>query len=318
MANGEPRTNHRAATDAGQTGLARHGLPALGGLLLIAVFIGIAASTPAAATDGGPWYSHGWLDAAGLEIALAVLLAVVWTLDKRSPRHGYPAVALRRILKTVITAAMLAVGALMIVILLLHYHPHFNDKTACKAGASSCAGKQKQTNKQLHLGHAGRLNLPWLPYLLLALLIAILAVAIFMIAVRRRQARWPADYAGEFADEGEDLQRAVESGRLALRTVDDARAAIIACYRAMEESLAGAGAARAAAETPDELLARAAAAGLVHGAAASRLTALFYEARYSTHALPRGARDSAMRALDEISADLSIEMAYARGTDGGE
>ena len=39
-------------------------------------------------------------------------------------------------------------------------------------------------------------------------------------------------------DESEDLRKAVESGRSALRTLDDARAAIIACYVAMEASLA--------------------------------------------------------------------------------
>jgi Domain of unknown function (DUF4129) len=323
VANGEPRTTRRPATDAGQTGLARHGLPALGGLLLIAVFAGIAASTPAAATAGGPWYNHGLLVGVMLEIALAVLLAIVWTLDRRSPRRGYPVLALRRMLKTTIAVVMFALGALMIIDLLLHYKPHLSS-SGCTAGSSrqsaSCRRQQDQTSKQQRISH-GRAHLPhlpWLPYLLLALLIAIVAVAIVMIVLRRRQSRWSAGYGGEFADEGEDLQRAVESGRLALRAVDDARAAIIACYRAMEESLAGAGAARDAAETPDELLTRAAAAGLVHGAAASRLTVLFYEARYSTHAMPRSALDVARQALDEISADLSIELAYAGGTDDGQ
>jgi len=53
------------------------------------------------------------------------------------------------------------------------------------------------------------------------------------------------------ADEDPDLSRAVQSGHAALRQVDDARAAIIACYAAMERSLAKAGAARGQAETPD-------------------------------------------------------------------
>ncbi len=323
MANGEPRTTRRPGADAGQTGLAWHGLSALGGLLLIAVFIGIAASTPGAATTGGPWYSHGWTVAVALEISLAVLLAAVWTLDKRSPRRGYPALALRRMLRTAITVAMLALGALMIVLLLLHFHLP-TTKSACKTTASSkssaCAGQAKSA-KQLRLstGHGRGPQLPaWLPDLLLALLVAIIVVAIIMIVLRRRHFGRPAFYDGDFADDSEELQRAVESGRQALRTVDDARAAIIACYRAMEDSLAGAGAARDAAETPDELLARAASAGLVHGAAASRLTVLFYEARYSTHPLPRSALDSARQALDEISADLSIEIAYAGGTDGDQ
>ena len=65
-------------------------------------------------------------------------------------------------------------------------------------------------------------------------------------------------------DEGvPDLRSAVASGSAALRRVDDARAAIIACYVAMEQSLARAGTARAAADAPDELLARAMAAGTV-------------------------------------------------------
>ncbi len=55
----------------------------------------------------------------------------------------------------------------------------------------------------------------------------------------------------------------------------------------MEDSLASAGTARAAAETPDELLTRAAASGVIHGEAAASLTGLFYEARFSTH--PHGA-----------------------------
>ena len=96
----------------------------------------------------------------------------------------------------------------------------------------------------------------------------------------------------------------MRSGQAALREIDDARLAIIACYVAMEQSLAQAGAARADAETPDELLDRAATAGLVHGGEAARLTTLFYEARYSTHPLPNARRDEARRALEVLAASL--------------
>jgi hypothetical protein len=80
-----------------------------------------------------------------------------------------------------------------------------------------------------------------------------------------------------------DVLEVVESGRSALRAIDDARAAIIACYVAMEASLDERGAARVIADTPDELLTRATAMGIVRGTAASRLTGLFYEARFSSH-----------------------------------
>src|SRR5689334_10797763 len=97
-----------------------------------------------------------------------------------------------------------------------------------------------------------------------------------------------------------------------LRTVDDARAAIIACYLAMETTLAERGTARGAAGTPGELLARATGAGLVRGTAAGQLTALFYEARFSSHPLGHQQRDAAERALDELAADLAQTEGAAR------
>ena len=106
-------------------------------------------------------------------------------------------------------------------------------------------------------------------------------------------------------------------GRAALAGVDDARAAIIACYVAMERSLAERGTARAAADTPDELLARAVASGVVRGGAAGRLTALFYEARFSTHPLDGGQRDAASAALDELAAELAARPAQSAAAAGG-
>jgi hypothetical protein len=151
-----------------------------------------------------------------------------------------------------------------------------------------------------HLSAHGGISFP--PNLLYALMALALAASIAICAFllrRRVRQRWievaePAD------DEQEQLKQVVESGRSALREVDDARAAIIACYVAMEGSLAEAGAERGAAETPDELLARAAARGMVSGPAAERLTGLFYEARFSTHPLPAAAREDARHALDEL------------------
>jgi hypothetical protein len=144
----------------------------------------------------------------------------------------------------------------------------------------------------------------YLFYALLALLLLAAIVACVVILLRRA----PVGSAGAVLlpdDDDAGLREAIESGRRALRTFDDAQAAIIACYVAMETSLAAAGAERAAAETPYELLARADRSGLLRGSATGRLTALFYEARYSSHALPASARDEAIRALDAISAELT-------------
>jgi uncharacterized membrane protein YgcG len=142
-----------------------------------------------------------------------------------------------------------------------------------------------------------------------ALIAAVLAYFIVVVmrgriwlGFRRGAAGTPIDLA-EQEDES-DLLEAVESGRSALGQFDDAQAAIIACYVAMEQSLGRAGAGRAVADTPDELLARAAEQGLVQGDAAARLTALFYEARFSTHPMPFAKRDEAQWALGELAASL--------------
>jgi hypothetical protein len=138
--------------------------------------------------------------------------------------------------------------------------------------------------------------------LLVVLLIAAVLLSIWW--ARRLRPSVTAKPDGFIAEDPESLREAVESGRTALRELDDARAAIIACYLAMEASLAQRGAARGVADTPDELLARATEQGVVRGTAAARLTALFYEARFSSHLMEPGQRDAAERALDELAAAL--------------
>jgi hypothetical protein len=94
------------------------------------------------------------------------------------------------------------------------------------------------------------------------------------------------------------------AGTAALRDETDPRAAIISCYAAMETSLAGAGAAPAVSDTPDEVLARAASGGLIRSAAAGDLTGLFRQARYGHRAMAEGERAAARGALTRLQADL--------------
>jgi hypothetical protein len=153
--------------------------------------------------------------------------------------------------------------------------------------------------------------------ILWALLIIVLIIVILLL-VRwlRRQARMPVlSREDDFlAEDSETLRDAVESGRAALRTYDDARAAIIACYAAMESSLAEHGAARRAADTPDELLARATQTGIVRGTAPARLTALFYEARFSSHPMNQSQREAAEQALNELASALDSQRAEPQET----
>ncbi|MET7324614.1 DUF4129 domain-containing protein [Streptomyces sp. NPDC005549] len=149
-------------------------------------------------------------------------------------------------------------------------------------------------------------------YLVLALLAAV-AVVLVVVAVVRRLRRFGLrvpqrpDRAGTLTgdDDARLLLSAVDSGRRALAgTGDDARAAVIACYAAMEDALAASGVPRRASDSPADLLTRAADAGFVPGPAAPRLTALFREARYSSHPMDGTHREAAAGALEEIASLL--------------
>ena len=135
---------------------------------------------------------------------------------------------------------------------------------------------------------------------------AVLAVAVLVTTAlwlrhRRRASTAPHGRAAAPSP----LADAVAAGTAALGATAGAREAIIACYAAMEASLATAGSPRRAADTPEELLNRAEGDGIIRTPAARRLTALFREARFSPHRLADAQRREAMTALDDIGRDLA-------------
>ncbi|CAL9412030.1 DUF4129 domain-containing protein [Streptomyces sp. enrichment culture] len=159
-----------------------------------------------------------------------------------------------------------------------------------------------------------------LPLYLVLVLLAAVAVVLVVVAVVRRLRRFglrvPQRPGLAGAATGDDdarlLLSAVRSGRRALSgTEDDARAAVIACYAAMEDALVASGVPRHASDSPADLLARAAGAGFTPGPAAPRLTALFREARYSSHPMDAAHRQAAADSLEEIASLLD-----ARASDG--
>ena len=104
----------------------------------------------------------------------------------------------------------------------------------------------------------------------------------------------------------ESLVRAAEVG---LAEIGDRsrepRAAIIACYAAMERELAYVpGAAPQDFDTPTEVLARAVENHALHVDNASELVNLFEEARFSSHLMSEADRESALRVLQLVLAEL--------------
>jgi len=141
----------------------------------------------------------------------------------------------------------------------------------------------------------------------LLLTLTVLGAVLAILALLRRGGRRITTRTAVFDGPPEvpGLAEAISAGGSALQEPSvDARAAIIACYGAMERVLAEHGAARELADTPAELLDRAVGAGLIRSDAALRLTDLFREARFSSHPMGDPARAAATAALSALADDL--------------
>jgi hypothetical protein len=308
MTQGRSRTDGQPGGASGWLGGAdryQRARIAVAALLVVLVAVGLRGSLPSPALNG-PYSRNELPVAAGLEaVVLGLLLATVLR-TMRAPRDNSLASRLREVLRTILGAAALAVPALYLVTRNFHSH-HRPPRPPQPSGSGPPRLKPYQLPK-VSAHAAGSLAGTVVDAVLAAVLLAAIVACVLLLLKGRRPPvpAWPAGIA-EFADGDAEarLRKAVEYGWLALRDLDDARGAIIACYLAMEHSLARAGAARGIAETPDELLARVASAGIVRGRAAARLTSVFYEARFSTRPLTDAHRLVAEQALTELAASLA-------------
>jgi uncharacterized protein DUF4129 len=281
--------------------------------LALLIVLGLAGLRGAVGTPrwDGPLHRDGLAVGLALEAVFAVL-AVLTLRRHRSVHQDLVARKLRVTLSFALGIGAAAVAVATLIGLNLHL---FDRRSTRPLPRPPLPPRSPGTPRATHPAAPPPFHLPLaalLYTLLVLLLLAGVAVSIWW-ARRLRPAVQGRDDA-LIVEESEDLREAVESGRSALRTVDDARAAIIACYLAMEQSLAERGTARSVADTPDELLARARASGIIRGTAAGRLTALFYEARFSSHPLGPSQRDAAEQALDELAAALAQPAAAEAGT----
>jgi Domain of unknown function (DUF4129) len=282
-------------------------------LLVVLVMAGLRGIVPAPRWNG-PLRADGVAIGLAVEVVFGVLLVITLRREAAARRAARgrryseaddeiaPAAALRFVLKWVLGAGMVAVA----VVLITNLHLHFFVKPRAPVRPPAPPAHTRRSQPAAPGGPP--LHIPIGPILYSLLVLALVAAVVISIwwSARLRRPAAPGRIAGDV--DAEDLREAVASGLAALAGLDDARAAIIACYLAMESSLAERGAARGAADTPDELLARAEAAGVVRGTASRRLTALFYEARFSSHPLGGEQRDAARQALGELAAELSAKV----------
>jgi hypothetical protein len=282
-------------------------------LLIVLVIAGLRGVVPAPRWNG-PLKAYGLAIGIVLEVVFGALLLVVRSREATARRAASarpydradeekdvePPQALRFTLRYVLGACMIGVAIVIITDLHLHF---FANSRLPKQSVPKVSHPPKPPPGG---GGGGGIQIPLGPILYGLLIVVIVAAVVVSIWWSTRLRRPAAPLVIEDVST-EELREAVQEGRAALARIDDARAAIIACYVAMERSLADRGTARGAADTPDELLARAVAAGVVRGGAAGRLTELFYEARFSTHPVGAGQRDAASAALDELAGELAAK-----------
>ncbi|HVT69484.1 MAG TPA: DUF4129 domain-containing protein, partial [Trebonia sp.] len=247
-------------------------------LLVVLVVAGLRGAVPAPRWNG-PLKADGVAIGIALEVIFGAALLAVRRRDAAARRladqqpydpaaadRGFePPQALRFTLRYVLTVCMLAVAA----VLLSDLHLHFFARP--QPVPSQVHPVRPPANPLPKAGGGGSVHIPLGPILYALLIAAIVAAVVISIwwSTRLRRPAAPLviqDVATE------ELREAVSEGRAALAGIDDARAAIIACYVAMERSLADRGAARATADTPGDLLSRATGTGLVRGPAAATLT----------------------------------------------
>lgn len=261
----------------------------------------------------GPLGHGGFVVAVGSSVAWAVgVMYATRRLRRRTgaDRSGLPP-GEERLRQAAVPLLLTGPGVIGVLALVLHRFDHDSTPPAPPGDLRSQPPPtppdlSRQTPGE-GSGHGSSLPL----YLLLGLLAAVVLVVVTVAVVRllRRHGLTVPPRPGHAGAPAEDddarlLLSAVRSGRRALADTGDARAAVIACYAAMEDALVASGVQRRASDSPSDLLTRAAGAGLAPTPAAPRLTALFREARYSSHPMGAPHREAAADALEEIASLL--------------
>lgn len=308
-------------TRSGNDGPRPAGRPgrALAAAAVLALAAGAAALRAAPATGSG---AHPVTGGYGFALAAAFALGAGYTAARyrthiRLTLSQTPGTAVDR-LRTA-TAVILFTGAAAVPLALILLNRRASDPQGEAADPPAPSPlpvtpsplAAPHTRQPHPAGNGLHLDLGLLLMITAAVLLIGAAVALALLFTRLLRTAEPAPQvsAGPPADPADDaLAEALAAGRGALHG-DDARAAIIACYAAMESSLGAAGVARERSDSPTDLLRRTAERALPDAGAAAVLTELFREARYSTHPMGAGELAAARGALDTVSAGLAAHAA---------
>jgi Domain of unknown function (DUF4129) len=251
-----------------------------------------------------------------------VIMAVAVIVRLRDPRRAAPSAAGlperfsggrgRPAWRVLVIAAAVLVAWLLMVWLLSHFIVLHTAGPAPTAPGSSVPAPASNAPRPPRPPDVGK-DRGMLRYLIastVALLVLIVVGAV--VAVRRRRIGAAPIVAAEpprpptLTDTSESLVRAAEVGLAEIGDPSrEPREAIIACYAAMERELMYVpGAIPQDFDTPTEVLARAVENHVLHVDNAGELVNLFEEARFSPHVMSEAHRESAIRVLQLVLAEL--------------
>ncbi|HEX6447212.1 MAG TPA: DUF4129 domain-containing protein [Streptosporangiales bacterium] len=232
----------------------------------------------------------------GLGLVFAVLLLIARRRRRRRPDDDAPWSPANRWIAAAVNLTAFVMALLLASWLVRHFR-NGSRRGGLLGGFDSSAGSTHRPGLP-----AGAATL-WLGWLCVVVFTVLVVVAVSWWQ-RRRARPAPAPAVAEDEALPDSGGAALRAGRRALDTSDDPRTAVIACYEAMERSLADAGLARAPAQTPEELLALARGRdALASVRAAQTLIELFGRARFSTRAVDASDVAVARSALAELVAD---------------
>ena len=172
-----------------------------------------------------------------------------------------------------------------------------------------------------------RLDLSWLPAVLIVLLAAVVALVLWRLWLRYRRAGAPVEDTARSAGvtAGVDavpelpvLLRGVEAARLSLGSIPDPGDAVIAAWLSLEDAAAESGVRRHPAQTPTEFTLAILRSTRADADATRELLALYHLARFSTHPVTADHVERASRCLGAIADSwVASRPAGAAGTSGG-
>ncbi len=146
-----------------------------------------------------------------------------------------------------------------------------------------------------------------LPWVLSGVIVCLLLLLVVVLLQRRRGAAIEEEPEDELESSRRELSELVGISIAEIEREADPRRAVIRAYAGMESTLSRHGLGRRPFEAPGEYLSRAFAALRLSRRPGERLTQLFEQARFSTHAIGPEMKSEAIAALSELRGELRVK-----------